>query len=174
MRESAPVAPALTKAPGAAWLLLPKLQMARHRMTRRERGDVRRTLVVMLLGGAFWLATFLIAYRLVNYFRKAEDIGTLLAGKMLSMILLSFVSILMLSNTIAALSNFFLAKDLDQLAAAPIPAWALYRARLTETALHSGWMVGMLLVPIIVAYASAFNAGIGFVPFAIAAFVPFL
>src|SRR6186997_2498873 len=69
MHESAPVAPVLSKAPGAAWLLLPKWQMARHRMARRERGDLRRILVVTFLGGAFWLASYLIAFRLVKYFR---------------------------------------------------------------------------------------------------------
>ena len=159
---------------GAAGLLLPKWQIARHRAAKRERGDVRRFLVVGFLGGMFWLASFAIALRLLVYFRGAEDIGTLLAGKLLSMILLSFSSILLLSNIIAALSNFFLAKDLDQLAAAPVRPWALYRARLAETALHSGWMVGLLLVPIIAAYASAYGAGFSFLPFVLVAFVPFL
>ena len=165
---------ALVRPAGAAWLLLPKWQMAGHRLAKRERGDLRRMLVVGVLGSGFWLASFLIAYKLVRYFRSAEDIGTLLSGKMLSMILLSFGSILMLSNIIAALSNFFLAKDLDQLAAAPISPWAVYRARLAETALHSSWMVALLLVPIIAAYGAAFEAGIGFVGIAISAVIPFL
>ena len=159
---------------GAARLLLPKWQIARHRAGKREKGDVRRFVVVGFLGGLFWFASFAIALKLLLYFRGAEDIGTLLAGKLLSMILLSFSSILLLSNIIAALSNFFLSKDLDQLAAAPVRPWALYRARLAETALHSGWMVGLLLVPIVAAYASAYHAGLSFIPFAIVAFLPFL
>ena len=64
-------APALARAPDALWLLRPKWQMARHRMAERERGDLRRVLVVSLLGAAFWLASFLIAYKLVRYFRSA-------------------------------------------------------------------------------------------------------
>ncbi len=115
-------------------------------MRRHEKGDIRRILLVTMLGALFWLAAFAISLKLLRYFRSAEDIGTLLAAKLLSMILLSFGSILLLSNTIAALSNFFLARDLDQLAAAPIRAGALYRARLLETALHSSWMVALLLI----------------------------
>ncbi len=122
-------------------------------------GDLRRMPAVGVLGGGFWLASFLIAYRLVRFFRSTEGIGTLLSRKLLSMVLRSFVSILLLSNTIAALSNFFLAKDFDHLAAAPISLWALYRARLFETALHASWMVALLLVPIIAAYGAAFEAG---------------
>lgn len=159
---------------GAARLLLPKWQIARHRARKRERGDVRRMLLVSVLGGLFWLASFGIAFRLLRYFRGAEEIGQLLAGKLLAMILLSFSSILLLSNIIAALSNFFLARDLDQLAAAPVKPWALYRARLVETAIHSGWMVGLLLVPIIAAYGVAYRAGWSFLPFALLTFLPFL
>lgn len=162
------------RAPGAAWLLLPKRQMAQHRLEKRERGDLRRMLAISVLGGGFWLASFLIAFRLVRYFRSAQDIGTLLSAKLLSMLLLSFGGILLLSNTIAALSNFFLARDLDQLAAAPVSPWAVYRARLIETALHSSWMVALLLVPIVAAYGAAFSAGVAFVGLAILAALPFL
>ena len=158
-----------------AWQLLePKWQMARHRMRRHEQGDIRRLLVMGILGAAFWFAAFAISLRLLRYFRSAEDIGGLLAAKLLSMILLSFASILLLSNTIAALSNFFLARDLDQLAAAPLRAGALYRARLLETALHSSWMVALLLIPLIAAYGVAYKANLSFVLFALAVLVPFL
>jgi ABC-2 type transport system permease protein len=89
------------------------------------------------------------------------------------MILLSFSSILLLSNVIAALSNFYLARDLDTLAAAPVPPWAFYRARLAETALHSGWMVLLLLLPILSAYGVAYDGGLSFALFLPAAILPF-
>ncbi len=160
--------------PGVWRVLSPKWQMARRRLHQRERGDLRRMIAVGVLGGGFWLASFLLAFRLVRYFRSAQDIGTLLSGKLLSMVLLSFVSILLLSNMIAALSNFFLAKDLDQLASAPLSPWSVYLARLAETTLHSSWMVALLLVPLIAAYGFAFHSGIGFAAFAVVAVVPFL
>jgi hypothetical protein len=115
-----PMMSAPLSADGGAWALLrPKFQMARHRARHHERGDIRRLLVVSVVALGFWSAAFVIALRLLRYFRSAEDIGQLLAAKLLAMILLSFGTILLLSNTIAALSNFFLARDLDQLAAAP-------------------------------------------------------
>lgn len=161
-------------AAGAWALLRPKVQMARHRARRREQGTLRRVVLGALLGGVFWYAAFRVALRLLRYFRGAEDIGTLLAVKLLSMILLSFGSILLLSNTVAALSNFFLARDLDQLAAAPVPAGALYRARLAETLLHSSWMVGLLLVPLVSAYGAAYEAGWWFGGVAALVLFPFL
>jgi ABC-2 type transport system permease protein len=159
---------------GALDLLRPKWQMARHRLRTHEQGDLRRTLVVGALGFGFWSVAFFVSLRLLRYFRSAEDIGTLLAAKLLALILLSFVSILLLSNTIGALSSFFLARDLDQLAASPVTPGALYRARLAETALHSSWMVVLLLVPVIAAYGVAYGGGVGFVPYALAVVLPYL
>ena len=66
-------------------------------------------------GCVFWVAVFGIAYRVLRYFRGVEEIGNLMAGKVLGIILLAFLSILLLSNIITALSTFFLAKDLDLL-----------------------------------------------------------
>lgn len=168
------VADAMTTLAGPLRLLAPKWQMARHRARRHQPGDLRRLFVVLTLGALFWLAVFAISLKLLRYFRSAEDIGNLLAGKLLSMILLSFVSILLLSNTIAALSNFFLSRDLDQLAAAPVRPWVLYRARLAETALHSSWMVALLLLPLLAAYGTAYRGGFTFAPFALLVFFPFL
>jgi len=166
-------APTLPEA--SAWSLLrPKWQMARNRTRHHQRGDVRRVVVVSAVAMGFWSVAFMLALRLLRYFRGAEDIGDLLAAKLLAMILLSFGSILLLSNTIAALSNFFLSRDLDQLAAAPVRSGALYRARLAETALHSSWMVALLLVPLIGAYGVAYRGGADFVLFAVGVLVPFL
>ncbi|MBY0491538.1 MAG: hypothetical protein K2R93_17000 [Gemmatimonadaceae bacterium] len=162
-------------AEASAWhLLRPKWQMARHRARKTQAGDGRRAVVLGVVGVAFWGGVFALALKLLRYFRSAEDIGALLAAKLLAMILLSFGSILLLSNTIAALSNFFLARDLDQLAASPVRPAALYRARLLETLLHSSWMVALLLVPLVAAYGVAYRGGWGFLPFAIGVFLPFL
>jgi ABC-2 type transport system permease protein len=155
-------------------LLAPKWRMLRHRLARRERGDRRRALVVLGLGALFQLGAFAAALRVLRHFRGAEDIGALLAGKVLAMTLMAFGSILLLSNVVAALSNFFLARDLDQLAASPVRPWALYGARLAETALHSSWMVGLLLVPIVAAYGAAHGAGAAFAAVAALVLVPYL
>ncbi len=174
MPEVVASASPMVAAPGALSLLRPKWQMARNRTRHHQRGDLRRVVVMSAVALGFWSVAFLLALKLLRYFRSAEDIGALLASKLLAMILLSFGSILLLSNTIAALSNFFLSRDLDQLAAAPVGSGALYRARLAETAMHSSWMVALLLVPLVGAYGAAYRGGLDFVLFALAVFVPFL
>ncbi|MGH7534454.1 MAG: putative ABC transporter permease subunit, partial [Gemmatimonadales bacterium] len=117
---------------------------------------------------------FGIAFRVLRYLHNVEDIGNLLAAKMLGVVLLAFLSILLLSNVITALSTFFLARDLDLLVAAPIASLRLYLAKLGETIIHSSWMVALVALPILTAYGIVFEGGPLFPLVAIAAVTPFL
>ena len=93
---------------------------------------------------------------------------------MLGIILLAFLSILILSNIITALSTFFLAKDLDFLVGAPVGWFRFYLAKLFETVVHSSWMVGLLALPILTAYGIVYSGGPFFPFICVAAFAPFL
>jgi ABC-2 type transport system permease protein len=155
-------------------LLTPKWQSALVR-SREEQTDSRAR--VMLLGFIallFWVAVFGIAFRVLRYFRSVDEIGNLMAGKVLGVILLAFLSILLLSNIITALSTFFLAKDLDLLVAAPVGGIRLYLAKLAETVVHSSWMVALLALPIFTAYGIVYGGGLLYPFVALAAFIPYL
>lgn len=155
-------------------LLTPKWRSALAR-TRQEQTDSRlRFLLLALVALVFWIAVFGIAYRVLRYFRSVDEIGNLMAGKVLGVILLAFLSILLLSNIITALSTFFLAKDLDLLVAAPVGGVRLYLAKLAETIVHSSWMVGLLSLPIFTAYGIVYSGGLLFPFVALAAFIPYL
>lgn len=124
------------------------------------------------LGVAFWAGIFAILSRLLRYFRDVPDLGPLLAAKLLSMVLVGFFSILVLSNVITALSSFFLARDLDLLAAAPVRWHSLYVAKLIETLVSSSWMVALMTVPLVTAYGVVYSGGPWFPLVAIAALGP--
>ena len=133
--------------PGVWTILTPKWRGALARV-RQERKSRAKFVLLALTGIGFWTAVFGVAWRVLRYIQNVPDIGTLLAGKMLSVILLAFLSILLLSNIITALSTFFLAKDLDLLVVAPIGWYRLYLSRLGETIVHSSWMGRRLTRPI--------------------------
>src|SRR5207237_7820751 len=123
---------------------------------------------------AFWLAVYWVLYLVLQHLRADPDLGPLLAGKVLGVVLLSFVAILVLSNVITALSSFFLAKDLDLLVSAPVDWLRLYLAKLGETLLHSSWLVPLLAVPILTAYGVIYRGGPLFAPFAVLTLFPML
>jgi ABC-2 type transport system permease protein len=162
------------RGPGFWVVLQPKWQSAMARV-RRQRADVGpKTVVLLLLGLTFWTVAFGIVYRVLRYFKGVEDIGTLLAAKLLGLAFLAFGSILLLSNLITALSSFFLAKDLDFLASTPVHSVRFYCAKLLETMLHSSWMVALLAVPILSAYGAVYDGGVFYPVIALAAVLPLL
>lgn len=166
-------ADARPKQPAFATLTSPKWRSALVRARRSSDKSARgRFWVLGIAAVLFFAAAFGIAWRTVIYFKAVPEIGTLLAGKLLGMAFLSFMSILLLSNLISALSTFFLAKDLDMLVAAPLDWGRFYLAKLAETVIHSSWMVALLALPLLAAYGIAWNGGWLFPLVAIGALVP--
>lgn len=157
---------------GVGFLMYPALLAARRRVT--ESSSVVRAVVLGTVGILFWAGLFAILYRLLHYFRGAEGIGELLAAKLLGLILLMFLSILLLSNIITALSSFFLANDLELLMAAPVDGVRIYGTRLAETLVQSSWMVVLVLLPIFGAYAAVYDGGVLFWLVAVVALAGFL
>ena len=160
--------------PGLWTVLTPKWRSALVRFRHERTASRTKFFLLTTIGVCFWTAVFGIAFRVLHYIRHVEDIGNLLAAKVLGIILLSFLSILILSNIITALSTFFLAKDLDFLVAAPIDWRQFYLAKLGETVVHSSWMVALLVIPILTAYGVVYHGGLLFPFICVAAFAPFL
>ena len=155
-------------------LLWPKWQSMRSRALKKQTGAAGRFGALAIIGVAFWGFIFAILYRLLVYFRGIPEIGPLLAGKLLGLILISFFGMLLLSNVISSLSTFFLAKDLDLLVAGPVDWLRLYAAKLVETCAHSSWMVVLMAVPLFAAYGIVYHGGPMFVFVVFSTFVPFL
>ena len=163
------------KQPSLAHVLQPKWRTALQRMREeRAKGGTGKLIVLVLVGGAFWAGVFGVLYRILKSLRGVEELGPLIPGKILGLVLLSFISILVLSNVITALSSFFLAKDLDLLVSAPVDWLRLYLAKLGETLVHSSWMVALMAVPILAAYGVVYKGGVLFGLYALAAIVPML
>ena len=158
------------------WRVLePKWRTALQRIREeRSRGGSGKLVLLVGVGTLFWLAVFRVLYVILRYFRGVEELGPLLAGKLLGLVLLSFIAILVLSNVITALSSFFLAKDLDLLVSAPVDWLRIYLAKLGETLLHSSWMVALMAVPILTAYGVIYHGGPLFAPFAVLTLFPML
>ena len=155
-------------------LLGPKLLTMRSRMAAGERGRGIRFVLLGTVGLIFWGFAFGVLYRLLSYFKGVEEIGPLLAGKLLGLILISFFSILLLSNVITALSSFFLARDLDLLVSGPVDWLRLYGAKLLETLVNSAWMVVLMAIPMFAAYGVVYRGGWLYPLVVLGVFIPFL
>lgn len=153
-------------------LLRPKWLAVRRR--RGQRGRIGRLLILAAVGGAAWPFIYLALVRLLTVLRAVEEIGPLLAARLLGLGMLLFLGILLLSNLIASLSSFFLARDLPAIRSSPVDWLSVYAARLLETTVSSSWMVVLVLIPVVAAYARVYGGGAGFLAVVLVAIIPFL
>jgi ABC-2 type transport system permease protein len=156
-----------------SWLLRPKVR-SRINRARTDEGKLFKALFLGFVTTFFWAFIFAVIFRMLLYFRGTQGIGDLLAGKLLGMAFLTFLSLLLLSNVITALSTFFLSDDLELLIASPTDPVRLYLARLAETIVASSWMVALLAVPLLLAYGVVYGAGPTYYLLAVATLLPFL
>ena len=114
------------------------------------------------LGLAFCGGMFVLSSRVLIYFQSVEMIGDLLAQQLLSMVLLTFFSMLIFSNIITALSNLYLSKDLELCHSIPVSVEELFISRSLYTFVDSSWMVIIFALPIFLAYGYVYEPDLGF------------
>ncbi len=141
-------------------ILLSPLWLTWKNSIVHSRSGWTRRLLLGVLAVVFWLGTFLLIRRVLGYFETVFELGPQLAYQLLLIILLTFLSMLFFSNLVAALSTFFLARDLDLVHATPVSSPAFFYARLIATTINSSWMVLFFSLPIFAAYGAVFGGGI--------------
>jgi ABC-2 type transport system permease protein len=155
-------------------LLSPRNSAVKNRLTRLAPGDGLKTFVLVLLGLGFWGFLFGMSFKVLGYFRTIEGLGDLLALRLLSMILLTFFSILVFSNVVTALSTFYLSGELDILHSSPVPIESIYRAKLMETIVDSSWITLIYGLPVFIAYGVVFRANLLYCLGLFLTIIPFL
>ncbi len=155
-------------------LLTPRYHAIRNRLTRLATGDGLKTAVLGLLGLGFWAFLYGISYKVLSYFRTIEGLGDLLALRLLSMVLLTFFSVLVFSNIVTSLSTFYLSGELDILHSAPIKTGTIFRAKFIETIIDSSWITLIYGLPVFIAYGIVFKASLFYYIGLLSTIIPFL
>ncbi len=138
-------------------LIRPRLLGFRHR--RRESGSRLKLGLFAVAGSAFWAGLFAVTHRVLTYFQTVADFGEVLAYKLLSIVLITFFSLLMFSAVLTNLSKLYLSRDLNLVHSLPVPSRTLFAARWIESTFDSAWMVIVYMIPVLIAYGIVFRAG---------------
>ena len=77
------------KQPSLAHVLQPKWRTALQRLREeRAKGGTGKLVILALVGSAFWVGVFGVLYRILKALRSVEELGPLIPGKILGLILL--------------------------------------------------------------------------------------
>lgn len=139
-------------------LIKPRLLSFKNRGLENKGG--LRLVFFAGIGLAFWVGIYAVSHRVLVYFQQVEDFGDILAYKLLSMILLTFFSLLIFSSILTSLSKLYLSKDLSLVHSLPVPSEKIFLARWIESTADSSWMVIVYTIPVFIAYGVVYSAGI--------------
>ena len=114
---------------GIARLLMPRVQGLHNRWKRAE-GSMRVVSVLFVLFGlAFWVGLYALMIWLIGSFYEVEVFGPILTRKLMELLLLGMFGLLCFSNTVTALSTYYLSDDLELLLSLPVPRSQFHLAR---------------------------------------------
>jgi len=155
------------------WTLLkPRLLSARNGLKPNEQNGNRSRLVLFfLIGVTFWTGAFAIFYRVLRYFQNVQDFGDILAMKLLSMMIITFFTLLLFSSIINSLSHMYLSRDLSLLHSLPVGVRDTFLSRWLGSTFDSSWMVVTFSLPVFLSYGLIYQAGLAFYPIALCAIV---
>jgi ABC-2 type transport system permease protein len=143
-------------------LIKPRFLAFRNQLISSTGGKRRRIFFLGGAGAAFCCGMFIVSTRVLIHFQSVEVIGDLVARYLLSMILLTFFSLLIFSHIITAVSNLYLSKDLEFCHSTPVSVEALFFSRSFYTLMDSSWMLLIFGLPVFMAYAYVYRPGAGF------------
>lgn len=115
-----------------------------------------------VIGLVFWLGIYMMFYRVLTYFKGVEGFGDILAAKLMSMVVVTFFTLLLFSSVIVTLSKLYISRDLPLVHSLPVAAEQIFLARWLESLIDSSWMVILFSLPILLSYGMVFKAGIFF------------
>lgn len=143
-------------------LLSPRILAFKNSLSLSRPGARKKAYIMIFMGLAFWALMFIFSSRVLQYFRSTEIIGDILAHSLLSMVFLTFFSLLIFSNIITSLSNLYLSADLELCHSSPAYLEEVFLSRSVFTLLDSSWMVVIFGLPIMLAYGWVFKPGVDF------------
>ena len=144
-------------------LLMPRIWSFKNPiLLKKKKGHPFRGALMGGVGLLIWSGIFIVSYRVLIYFKSIQDMGDLLAFKLLSMMLITIFSLLVFSGIITCLAKLYLSKDLHLVHSFPVPSYAVFFARWLESTVDSSWMVIVYTLPVFISYGIAYHAGLTF------------
>jgi ABC-2 type transport system permease protein len=141
-------------------LLKPRIWPLTNRSVRTGKpGEILKLCILTVIGMLFWIAIFVVAVRVLTYFRGIEEIGDILGYKLLSMILIIAYALLIFSSILTSLSRLYLSRDLVLVHSMPVASYKIFISRWIDSTVESAWMVVIFTLPIFLSYGIVYRAG---------------
>jgi ABC-2 type transport system permease protein len=142
-------------------LLKPRIRsIINSSISKNGKTGFYKLILLGTIGVGFWCGVFAVSYRVLLYFKGIEEIGDILAFKLLSMIIITSFALLIFSGILTSLSKLYLSKDLFLVHSMPVSSYKIFIARWIDSTIDSSWMVIIYTLPVFISYGIIFHAGL--------------
>jgi ABC-2 type transport system permease protein len=155
-------------------LLRRRLRSAYNAVAAQTRWEWGRNAVFGLAGVGLLGGLHAGFHRLLAYLAGVELIGTLLMWKLTAMMFLMTLSMVAISSLLTSLTTLYYSYDLKFLMKAPVSLRTVFLDKSLESAFFASWMIGLVLVPYVLAVMRVSHLGAAFFLAFLAALPPFL
>lgn len=141
-------------------LLKPRIFSFKNRgLFKNDKGRLFKISLFVIIGTFFWAGVFVVSLRVLSYFSTIAELGDILALKLLSMVLLTFFSLLVFSGILTSLSKLYLSRDLSLVHSMPVSSYKVFLSRWIESTIDSSWMVILYTLPVFISYGLIYHSG---------------
>jgi len=158
------------------WLLCRlRWQLLRNSCVSHVRQHYWRFLLLTSVTGVFLIGDYVFFFRLLRHMSTMPgEFGPHLMAQLLTMVFLTFFSMLVFSNTVTSLSTIYLSSDLLLLMSSPLRLSNVFIAKFVQTLLYSSWMVLLFGCPILIAFGRVQHATGAYYAWLVPILLPFL
>lgn len=112
-----------------------------------------RSWLLIIIGLAFFLSSYIISYQVVIYISTLPVIGNLFTIRILALAFLSSFIMLIFSSLMVTFSTIYDSEDLQFLLSLPLNRKSIFVYKFLLTFIHSCWMIVVVLIPFVTAFA---------------------
>jgi len=141
-------------------LLKPRIRsVGNWKLSKNSDSGSVKFFIIGVVCALLWGGIFAVSLRVLEYFRSIEEVGDIVAFKLLSMLLITAFALLIFSSILTTLSKLYLSRDLFLVHSMPVPSYKIFIARWIDSTAESSWMVVVYAMPVFISYGIAYNGG---------------
>jgi ABC-2 type transport system permease protein len=138
------------------------------------RGSRLRRLVVGGAGLVFWLLMLVMFLRVFSFLERFGSVSDILTDYLFAFLFLALLIMMAISNAIICYSSFYWSDEAEFLMSLPARVEQIFLYKSFESILFSAWGIGMLVVPLILAYGATHGAPWHYYPLSLALALAFM
>jgi ABC-2 type transport system permease protein len=135
----------------------------KNRLFRSDWTAYVKSAFILLLGAGFWaVALHYLAIMLTRLQGMESNVGSIVALKGLSVLLMLVFFLLIFSSLLASISGFYLSRDLPVILSSPVSWGSIYLSKWLETVIKSSWMIIFAVFPVFIAFGVFYKVAISY------------